>query len=103
MDETNRFRMQRILECSKIKVIDMLKKFVTPEMMLEDYEATYLVGTLLEIYDDLSVAVIAQAETLDKLMEMSERSYNGIKELTKQVEDIKNQNLELKREMIKKD
>lgn len=84
-----RLEAKNKLDGSKEKIMEMIKKFVPAEKMLEDYETTYIIGTMFDIFDDLSGLVVDQANQIDDMEECLKDSYEIIKNLEKQITELR--------------
>lgn len=69
--------------------IDMIKKNVDIETLLEQPEATMFVGKTLKIYDKAVDLMEDQARQLDEMSELLEASYKTIQRMEETINDLR--------------
>ena len=69
--------------------INMIKKNLDIEDLLDEPEATMVIGQTLEIYDKAVVMMEDQAKQLDEMAEMIENSYKMISKMNETINDLR--------------
>ena len=86
----NTVNVSNFMAHTKDEIMDLIKKFVTPEQMLHDPTSAYAVGKLLQLFDDYKSLCEGLAKELDETNEIVIKSFELLKEVDKKVDKIKN-------------
>ena len=87
--------VERFCKEMKEKTIDVIKKSVGIEELLDQPEVTYMMGECLKIYDESANLLKEQARQLDEMAEYLENSYKIIQRMEENINELRKEVKEL--------
>ena len=77
------------------QTMELIKRFTTVEQLLEQPEATYMIGECLKIYDKSVDMMVDQAKQLDEMNEICAESYKQLRMMSDTINELRKEVKEL--------